>query len=159
MANREVLSTKIVHLGIISFWFLFWLLSVIDKFIFEPVFLWVGKDFFAEFIELFSSIGVDSVLIVGGFYWFVVALEFIALIFLFLSLLNYCFKKYKKADKFFFSGTIIGLVIFTFFTIGDQVFGEREELMEHTVFWLALIISWAAYTYFPTTKKDSLIEN
>ena len=49
-----------------------------------------------------------------------------------------------------------GLVIFSFFAIGDQIFGDRVELQEHTTFWMALIISWGAYIYFP---KISIASN
>lgn len=33
------------------------------------------------------------------------------------------------------------------FALGDQVFGERSELLEHTIFWAALFISWRVYTH------------
>ena len=42
-----------------------------------------------------------------------------------------------------------GCVIFSFFAIGDQVFGDRGELLEHTIYWMALIVSWGAYKFLP----------
>jgi len=158
MELKENSNARLIQGGIIIFWFLFWLFALIDKFIFEPVFLWVGKDFFEEFVELFASIGINSIFIVGFFYWLVVAFEVLAFLFLTLSLGNYFLKNSKKAEKFFFFGTIIGLAIFTFFTLGDQMFGEREELLEHTLFWIVILVSWVLYSHLSKLKNNKKIE-
>lgn len=149
---NKLTSTKIIHLGIVVFWFFFWMLSFVDKIILTPTFLWVGKNFFDEFTELFSSIGISSTFVVSSFYWFVVLAELLAFILLALSLYFHLTHNLKKASTFFLSGTIVGLIIFGFFTLGDQVFGERSELLEHTIFWIALLVSWISYTYSPTHK-------
>ncbi len=153
----EFKNVKDIQFAIVIFWFLFWLFSVIDKFIFKASFLWVGKDFFEEFVELFSSLGIGSILVVNIFYWFVVLLEILALLFLSLALFNFIFKNEKKLNRFFLLGTYFGLGIFTFFTLGDQIFGEREELLEHIIFWLAVLISWFVFIFlakFKENKKD-----
>ncbi len=138
---------KIIQLGTVVFWLLFWFFSVLDKFITQK-FLWVGKDFFDEFVELFESIGISNIVVVGAFYWFVVALEIVAFLFMFFAFLSY-FKNQKKSENFFFWGIFFSLFIFSFFMVGDQIFGEREELLEHTIYWVAVIVSWGAYKYFP----------
>ncbi len=150
--SQALPSTKIIHLGTVIFWFFFWMLSVVDKLILEPTFLWAGKNFFDEFTELFESIGIGSATIVTSFYWLVVIAESVAFILIAISLYHHLFGNINKAHRFFFWGTIAGLIIFGFFTLGDQIFGERAELLEHTMFWIALIISWGAYTYFPRLK-------
>ncbi|MEC8759453.1 MAG: hypothetical protein VXX70_07870, partial [Bacteroidota bacterium] len=35
---------------------------------------------------------------------------------------------------------------FTFFSIGDHWFGDRFELLEHTLFWFVSLASWVVFT-------------
>lgn len=149
-------STKIIHLGTVVFWFLFWFFSVVDKLILQPTFLWRGKNFFADFVELFQSIGINNLFIPMSFYWFVVAAEALALALISLSLWNHLINNKHKAHHFFFLATFMGLAIFSFFTIGDQIFGVRDELLEHSIYWMLLIVSWGAYTYFPKALESQM---
>ena len=55
MNERRILRTSIL-----SFWTLFWGLSVLDKIIPDVHFLWVGKDFFALFVKFFGSLGLSD---------------------------------------------------------------------------------------------------
>ena len=34
---------------------------------------------------------------------------------------------------------------FTFFSLGDHLFGDRFELLEHTLFWFVALASWVAF--------------
>jgi len=42
---------------------------------------------------------------------------------------------------------ITGLLLFTFLTLGDQTFGDRFQLLEHTIFWVAVLVSWGAFVW------------
>lgn len=53
--------------------------------------------------------------------------------------------KKKSRDTVFF-GILASISLFSFFTIGDQIFGERSELLEHSIYWIFLVVSWFLYT-------------
>lgn len=143
------LEGQVIRFGVVVFWLLFWLLNSIDKFIGQPIFLWIGKDRLVQIKEYFSTIGIDGALIPTGVFVFTTILEIAAFLFLAAAFLALIHKQLGRARALFFWGTFAGLAIFSFFTIGDQVFGDREELLEHTVYWVSLIVSWGAYNYFP----------
>ena len=140
---------KVIRYGVVVFWLLFWLLNSIDKFIGQQVFLWGGRDRLAQIKDYFSTIGIDGVLIPIGAFVFATILEITAFLLLTAALLALTHNQPDRARTLFFWGTVIGLAIFTFFSIGDQIFGERAELLEHTIYWVSLIVSWGAYNYFP----------
>jgi hypothetical protein len=146
-SDKNYIEGAVIRFGVVIFWVLFWLFNVIDKFIGGATFLWVGKDRFAQFTKYFTSIGVESPTVVSGFLIFVSIAEIIALVFVGLALWHLIRRNDEKARSFFFRGTVAGLFVFTFFAVGDQIFGDRMELWEHTTFWMALIISWGAYIY------------
>ncbi len=151
--NHRHLEGRIIQLGITGFWMLFWLFNVIDKFITDPTFLWAGKDRMGQFLEYFGSIGVSNPSIA---FWTLIAvtmIELLAFILLLLAFIYFVKSKEKKAHIYFFWGTLTGLVLFSLFTIGDQIFGDRFELLEHTIYWIALIVSWGAYLRFPKEKS------
>ena len=39
------------------------------------------------------------------------------------------------------------MVLFSLFSIADQVFGDRFQLLEHGLFWLVLLASWIAFRF------------
>lgn len=143
------IESKVIRFGIVIFWALFWLFNVIDKFIGGSTFLWVGKDRYSQFVNYFSSIGIENPIFASSFLVFVTITQIIALILIATTFFYLIRRNEQKARHFFFWGTFVGLFIFSFFSIGDQIFGYRMELWEHTTFWMALIISWGAYVYFP----------
>lgn len=145
---------RIIRLGVVFFWTVFWLLNVIDKLISKSTFLWVGKDRLTQFIKYFASIGIENENVALAFLVFVTLAQITALYFLASSLWYSVKKREQKAYDFFFWGTLMGLAIFSFFSIGDQIFGDRAELLEHTLFWIAIIISWGAYKYFPQKASN-----
>lgn len=147
------LEKKVIRLSLISFWSFFWLFNVIDKFIGGSTFLWAGKDRYAQFIEHFSSIGIKDPAVASGFLIFVTITQIVALILMVSALIHLIRKDESKTRQSFFWGIIVSLFIFTFFSIGDQIFGDRVELLEHTIFWMVLIVSWITYTYFSPNSK------
>lgn len=138
----------IIQYGLVAFWLLFWLFNFIDKIIGGSTFLWVGKDRLQQFVDYFATIGIHSPLISHIALIIVAILQLIAFIYLLIALIKLIQKKKIEARGAFFWGTLYGLIIFSLFAIGDQVFGDRRELWEHTTFWMALVVSWGAYNHF-----------
>jgi hypothetical protein len=146
-------ETKVIRYAIVVFWTFYWLLNVVDKVITKSIFLWAGKDRFTQFVNYFSSIGIQSPGIALFFLVLVTLLEVLAFVFVAYALIQLFKRNENLAHVYFFWGTVAGLAIFTFFSLGDQVFGDRVELWEHTSYWVALIVSWAAYKYSSKTKN------
>ena len=153
LSSRQ-LENRFIQFGVIIFWVLFWLLSVIDKFAMKATFLWNGSDVIGEFNDLFSSIGITSPAVPWVFLIFFTILEIAAFILISFALLRWLSRNYKSARTFFFWGTFTGLIIFSIFIIGDRMFGEGDELLEHTIYWMALIVSWGAYRYCSETSES-----
>ena len=53
---KKSTESYVIKLGTVTFWFLFWLFNVIDKFVGGSTFLWVGKDRLVQFQELFHPL-------------------------------------------------------------------------------------------------------
>ena len=149
MKHTKEIEGRIIQVGVVLYWTVFWLLNVIDKIIAEPTYLWVGKNRLAQFADYFTSIGLEGMIVPKVVLLTVSFLELLAFVACVVALIYLLQKKLQKAHVSFFWGTLLGLVIFSIFSIGDQIFGDRMELWEHTQYWLALIVSWGAYIYFP----------
>ena len=139
-------ENRIIRGGIIVFWCLFWLFNVIDKVIGQNIFLWVGKDRLTQFVAHFASIGIENVLVAKLTLIFVSAVEFIAFFFLALALWEFIKKREERTRFYLFWGILTSLFIMSLFAIGDQIFGERAELLEHATYWIAFVLSWFVYT-------------
>ena len=137
---------KIIQLGIIIFWSIFWMLNFIDKIIPNEVYLWSGKDRMAQFVTYFNSIGLGQSFFPQTSYIIISLAELLAFILALLALISFLNKESKRCRSYLFWSFLTGLSIFSIFTIGDQVFGDRTELLEHSTYWLAIIISWFIYT-------------
>lgn len=152
------LKGKIIQLGVVGFWALFWLLNVADKLIGEPGFLFVGTDRFAQFFKFFSSLGIESILPPLIALAITTLIEISALILVGAALFYLFWQNDEKARNFFFWGTFAGLFLFSFFIMGDQVFGDRVEVLEHSIYWALLLVSWATYTYLPKQEMTIKIQ-
>ena len=131
--------------AILVFWTCFWLFNVVDKAIGGSTFLWVGRDRFAQFQKYFTSAGLESPLIADAALYVAAALEVFALVFFAGALWNFAARRISEARSWCFIGIVITLVTFTFFSIGDHLFGDRFELLEHTLFWFVTLASWGVY--------------
>lgn len=138
-------ENSILQFVIVAFWAVFWLFNVIDKIIPGSTFLWVGKDRFAQISEYFMTIGVENPMVTTISLGAVTIVEAVALAFFALSLVYFIAGNKKYAHSMFFWGAITSLVIFSGFSIADQVFGDRFELLEHSIYWVTIIASWFAY--------------
>jgi len=152
----KINGTGLIQLIILVFWMLFWLLNVLDKIIGGPHFLFVGKDRFAQIQRFFDSIHLGNPAITNIFLIIIAGLEIIALVFLSGSFYYFIRKNTEAARSFFFMGIVFTLIIFTFFSIGDQIFGDHFELLEHGLFWFIGLLSWILFTQ---TDKMRVFDN
>ena len=150
---------KIIQLSILIYWTFFWGLSVLDKIIPDVHHLWVGKDFFALFVKFFGSLGLKNPLFPTTALAFVSSLEGLNFIFYLLAIINYFKGEEIKSEKWFFRGIFTSITLFSLFSIADQVFGDRFQLLEHGLFWLILIASWVLFKYIAKTDGKALSFN
>lgn len=146
----------IIRFSILIFWTFFWGLSVVDKIVPDVHNLWVGKDFFALFIKFFGSLGLKEPIFATIALAIVSALEVINFVFYLLALINFSKRKNLEAEKWFFRAVFASMVLFSLFSIADQVFGDRFQLLEHGLFWLILIASWLLYKYLSSSEDNTL---
>ena len=59
--KNNISTSQLIRYSILVYWSLFWLLNIIDKMIGGSLFLWVGRDRFAQFQKFFrlSGIGIS----------------------------------------------------------------------------------------------------
>ena len=143
--GSKVPTNQLVRYAILFYWSLFWLFNIVDKFIGGSQFLWVGKDRFAQFQRFFASAGLKSPIIADAALVIAAGLEVFAFVFFTGALIHFSQKKQDKSRSWFFIGIIFTLITFTVFSIGDHVFGDRFELLEHTLFWFLTLFSWIAF--------------
>ncbi|MCH1582181.1 MAG: hypothetical protein L7S63_03605 [Flavobacteriales bacterium] len=149
MTERSLLRT-----AILVFWTLFWGLSVVDKVIPDVQFLWVGKDFFALFIKFFASLGLKDPLFATIALAGVSGLEAINFSFYLTALLSLRKPQEDATDRWFFRAIFTSVILFGLFSIADQVFGDRFQLLEHGIFWLILMASWVAFKHGALPSND-----
>ena len=147
MLSKDI-ENKIICFGIIVFWWLFWLFNVIDKFIGGQTYLWAGKDRLGQLVQYFALIGIDNEAIIFLALLVTTVLEVFALVFATFALVYYVVGNKRIAHGALYFTILISLAIFSVFAIGDQVFGDRFELMEHTIYWIAFVLSWYLYTRY-----------
>jgi hypothetical protein len=140
-------SQQLVRLLILIYWSLYWLFNSLDKLIGGSQFLWVGKDRFAQFYRYFDSAGWTNPLSVNITLMIVAALEIFAFLFSFGALIQLLLKNTKTASSWFNISLSTTLAIFTIFSFGDQLFGDRFELLEHTLFWLVALFTWVVFAH------------
>ncbi len=150
---------KVIQLSILIYWTFFWGLSVLDKIIPDVHHLWVGKEFFALFVKFFGSLGLKNPLFATSALAFVSSLEGLNFIFYLMAITNYLKGKESKSEKWFFRAIFTSVTLFSLFSIADQVFGDRFQLLEHGLFWLILIASWVLFKYIAKTDGKALAFN
>ena len=140
---------RLIRCAILVFWTLFWGLSVVDKIIPDVRFLWVGKDFFALFIKFFGSLGLKDPLFATGALAAVSALEAVNFGLHAAALASFFKREETVTDRRYFRAILASMVLFSLFSIADQVFGDRFQLLEHGLFWLVLLASWVVFRHVP----------
>ncbi len=144
---------KLIQYLILIHWTLFSATTVIDKIVPDVYPLWVGADFYTLFIKFFASLGLTDPIFATIALAGISFLEIAAFVCFAFSLLNLYKVKDKIAEQWFYRGIGFSILTFSLFSIGDQVFGDRFTLLEHTIFWIILIFSWVIYKYNSLTDE------
>ncbi len=155
--GNKITTSQIVRYSILFYWSIFWLFNIVDKIIGGSTFLWVGRDRFAQFQKFFASAGLESPIIANFSLIVAAALEIFAFVFFTGALIYFLLKKLDTSRAWFFIGILLTLVTFTIFSIGDHIFGDRFELLEHTLFWFLTLFSWVAYIRLSNTTSSEEI--
>jgi hypothetical protein len=144
---------KLIQYLVLIHWTLFSVTTVIDKIIPDVYPFWVGADFYTLFIKFFASLGLTDPIFATIALAGISFLEIVAFVCFAFSLFNLYNSKDKIAGQWFYRGISFSVLTFSFFSIGDQVFGDRFTLLEHTIFWIILIFSWVIYKYNSLTDE------
>ena len=107
--------------------------------------MWVGRDRFAQFQKYFASVGLDAPWVADAGLVVAAALEVFALVFCAGAWLHFRKSRPAQTRSWFFVGVLLTLGTFTFFSVGDHWFGDRFELLEHTLFWFIAAVSWVVF--------------
>ncbi len=138
---------KTIQYFILIYWTLFGGLSVIDKIIPDVYPYWVGADFYTLFIKFFASLGLTNPIFAATALAGISTMEVVSFVCYLLSLLNLYRGNNKVSEQWFYRGVSFSVLLFSLFSIGDQVFGDRFNLLEHGIFWIILVFSWVLYKY------------
>ena len=146
--NSNIVNGKdLIKYLILVYWVLFWLFNILDKIIGGSHFLFVGKDRFAQIERFFDSIGLGNPIIANVALIISSGLEIFAFVFSLGALYHLMKKNIDSARSWFFVGIIFTLVVFTYFSIGDQIFGDHAELLEHGIYWFITLLSWMIFIH------------
>ena len=143
--KNRLIGKDLIRYFILIYWILFWLFNIIDKIIGSAHFLFVGKDRFAQMQRFFDSIGLDNPIIADIALIITAGLEIFAFVFFIGALFHFKRKNMDATRSWFFIGIVFTLITFTYFSIGDQIFGDHFELLEHGLFWFITLLSWIIF--------------
>lgn len=143
--QNRIVGKDLIRYFILIYWILFWLFNVIDKIIGGAHFLFVGKDRFAQMERFFDSLGLGNPIFANIALIITAALEIFALVFFCGAFYHFMKKNISAVRSWFFIGIALTLITFTYFSIGDQIFGDHFELLEHGLFWFITLISWIVF--------------
>ena len=150
------MTSSLIRFSILAYWSIFWLFNVIDKLIGGSMFLWVGRDRFAQFQKFFASAGLKSPVVADIALIIAAGLEVFAFVFFTGALLKFIANKADEARSWFLVGVVSTLITFTIFSIGDHIFGDRFELLEHTLFWFITILSFIIYNHLEKVEDEEV---
>jgi hypothetical protein len=147
---------KTIQYLILIYWTFFGALTVIDKIVPDVYPLWVGADFYTLFIKFFASLGISNPIVATIALMCVSLLEMLSFICYLFSIYNLYKNNKTLSEQWFYRGISFSILIFSLFSIGDQVFGDRFNLLEHGIFWIILIFSWALFKYNSLAEERPL---
>ena len=142
-------ASRLLRLSIVGFWTLFWGLSVVDKVVPDVHPFWVGKDFFALFVKFFASLGLKDPLFATVALAGVSGLEALSFVLYVIAAVHVVRQAQDRANTWFFRAVLASMTLFALFSIADQTFGDRFQLLEHGLFWLVLLASWGMFRMLP----------
>lgn len=144
-----------IRLAILGFWTFFWGLSALDKIIPSVAPDWVGKDFFALFIKFFESLEIKAPLVATFALAGVATTEALIFVLYLLATGSFLRGRLALAEKFFYRATLAAVLLLTLFSVGDNAFGDRAQLLEHGLFWMILVASWAVFRYVAAPAAEA----
>ena len=142
-------APRLLRLSIVGFWTLFWGLSVVDKVVPDVHPFWVGKDFFALFVKFFASLELKDPLFATVALAGVSGLEALSFVLYLIATFHVVRQAQDRANTWFFRAVSASMTLFVLFSIADQTFGDRFQLLEHGLFWLVLLASWGMFRMLP----------
>ncbi len=145
VSSNKIIGKDLIRYFILIYWILFWLFNVVDKIIGGAHFLFVGKDRFAQIERFFDSLGLGDPIITNIALIITAGLEIFAFVFFSGALYHFIKKNTDAARSWFFTGIALTLTTFTYFSIGDHIFGDHFELLEHGLFWFIALLSWIIF--------------
>jgi hypothetical protein len=143
--TNRIIGKDLIKYFILIYWILFWLLNIVDKVIGGAHFLFVGKDRFAQIQRFFDSLGLGDPIVANIALTITAGLETFAFVFFCGAFYHFAKKNMDATRSWFFMGIALTLITFTYFTVGDQVFGDHFELLEHGLFWFIALLSWIIF--------------
>jgi hypothetical protein len=124
-----------------------------DKIVPDVYPYWVGADFYTLFIKFFASLGIMNPIFATTVLAVISFIETVAFVCYLFSLFNLYKGKDKISEQWFYRGISFSVLLFSLFSIADQVFGDRFSLLEHGIFWIILVVSWVIYKYNSLTNE------
>ena len=102
------------------------------------------KDRFAQFQKYFASVGLDAPWVADAGLVVAAALE------VFAGVLRRCLASFPtittcKDPQLVLRRRVADPWNVHFFSVGDHWFGDRFELLEHTLFWFIAAVSWVVF--------------
>ena len=149
-------ENKVIKFLILSYWTLFGGLTVIDKIVPDVFPFWVGVDFYTLLIKFFASLEITDPIFATIALAGISAVEVLIFVCYLFALIGLSRGKDKISEQWFYRGISLALLLFAVFSIGDQAFGARGDLLEHGIFWIMLITSWVVYKYLSLAPDRSM---
>jgi hypothetical protein len=145
---------NLIRFSILIYWTIFWGLSVLDKIIPAVQINWVGKDFFTLFVKFFESLGIKDPIFATIALAVISTIEVINFVLYLFAIVNFGKGNTITSEKWFYRAILSSTILFTLFSIGDNVFGDRFQLLEHGLFWMIIMSSWATFKYIAKSEEQ-----
>lgn len=140
-----------------AFWGFFWLLNGLDKF-FNGVptetpygtvpFGWFGVNRDEKMVHYFARLGLPEELALGLLYGIAVIEIVIGLAF-FVLMAKRTIPGFAQRLTFKLS-----MLVFLTFSVGDILFGDRQELWEHGTFMILALVTFRLFLEAPVIRKE-----
>lgn len=144
---------NIIRFSILIYWTIFWGLTVLDKIIPAVQMNWVGKDFFTLFVKFFESLEIKDPIFATIALASIATIEVMNFVLYLFSVVNFAKGNTDISEKWFYRAIISSMLLFTLLSVGDNAFGDRSQLLEHGLFWMILITSWAIFKYIAYSEE------
>jgi hypothetical protein len=147
LSSNRIIGKELIKYLILMYWTLYFLMNSIDKIIGGAHFLFVGKDRFAQIERFFDSLGLGNPIFADVALIITAGLEIFAFVFFTGALYHLIKKNIDATRSWFLIGVGLALSLFTYFSIGDQIFGDHGELLEHGLYWFIALLSWVIFIH------------